>query len=344
MNYTFPLSKQDVLLNAGFSILWQSLDLEKDSKLVKDNQKSLNLQLAKLTKENRSVATEFQKIAVSFITVQGVSTTPPSHIELGVPATRAPTETTDTSDKQPKSTRKQIQAIASRLSSFSTKNKNDEMSRRNTFSQPGLSQSMSPNPRANSTVSLSSTRSAPVMPTPLSQSPAVNRTADAASLLAINLDYFPFSEDPIVTQYNSGTTMLPPRKSPQLSQAQPNWEHSINNLDPNTPDMFNTVSPSTFNQSISASGPYSDWTNDIWQMSSFDLAPRGHVPQSLLSFSEESLTSAEELIFSAPSSHKGSTSTTDGLEISSGAAKTGETYEGIAMPVNDDYDFHEIDV
>lgn len=69
MNYTFPVNKQEILLNAGFSILWQSMDLEDDSKIIKDNQKSLTLLLAKIAKENNLVGSDFQKIASVFVAV-----------------------------------------------------------------------------------------------------------------------------------------------------------------------------------------------------------------------------------------------------------------------------------
>ena len=56
MNYTFPLNKTALLLNSGLAILWQSLDLEDASKLVKDNQKSLTMVVGMLHSENVAVA------------------------------------------------------------------------------------------------------------------------------------------------------------------------------------------------------------------------------------------------------------------------------------------------
>jgi hypothetical protein len=65
-----------------------------------------------------------------------------------------------------------------------------------------------------------------------------------------------------------------------------------------------------------------------------DLPTKAPVPQSLLSFSEESLTSNDDFLFSTAGSHSGSIGPGDSLELP-------ETYRGITIPIDDGFDFHE---
>jgi len=343
MNYTFPVNKQDVLMNAGFSILWQCVDLEDDSKLVKDNQKSLVLTLAKVAKENVPAATEFQKLAAAFVVVGNPRVAEPKHIPIDTQAAKllssmpAPAN----SNKQ-KSTKEHLQAIASRFSSFSTREShNDEPQKRRTISsQSGPSQSHpSPYHRTNSATSLMSTQSAPLMnvstPSPRTTVPGHRAIAPAAS--AVNLDYFPLEGPYQLPTQNSSSTMLPPKKT-SAPTSNDGWEHLGHDFD-STPAALYTVAPGTLNKTTSNPETL-DWNVDMWGLGGFHTG-RAHVPQSLLSFSEESLTSADDFLFSAPSSHNGSTSTHDGIDVSSGE----EAFKGIIMPshIEDELGFSPVD-
>lgn len=339
MNYTFPVGKQDVLMNAGFSILWQCVDLEDDSKLVRDNQKSLTLLLAKVAKENTSAATEFQKVAASFVIVGNPRALQPKHIPIDTPAARLMSSMpAPASNSKQSSTKKQLQAIASRFSSFSTKDTHsNEFLKRRTMAPQSAATPSYPSPfhRTNSTISLSSTQSAPAMnvstPSPGSTVPTHRAIAPAAS--AVNLDYFPLEASYQPSTQNSSSTMLPPRKA-SAPTGNDGWEqvgHDFNG----TPAALYTVAPDALNKTISNPETL-DWTGDMWDLGFHN--EKAHVPQSLLSFSEESLTSGDDFVFSAPGSHNGSTSTHDGLDVITGE----EAFKGMVMPVSnieDELDF-----
>lgn len=340
MNYTFPINKQNLLINAGFSILWQCLDLEDDSKLTKDNQKSLAMLVSKLSKENTAACSEFQKIAATFVTVGSPRNTP-KHIAIDTPAAKLLNTVPSPLSSKQKNARKQLQAIASRFSSFTNKdNKVDDLQSRNSGSPPSDAHTFKipTYPRANSTISLVSTQSAPSvrLSTPSPRTSHIGRSQHAAAS-AVNLDYFSVNGDlqDMATQ-NSSATMLPPKK--RSSAPSNNWEHLAPDFD-NIGLLQRTVEPNSLNKCISNPETL-DWTGDmeIWNLNGFD-SEKGHVPQSLLSFSDESLASGDDFVFStAGSSHHSSMSTHDDMDVPFNE----EAFKGITMPVStieDELDF-----
>ncbi|KIX05432.1 uncharacterized protein Z518_06304 [Rhinocladiella mackenziei CBS 650.93] len=329
MNYAFPLNKTHLLLSSGFSILWQSLDLEDDSKLVKDNQKSLTLLANMLQNDNSIAALEFQKIATCFIALEGRIASTPKSVDTGNSPQGSGSAMPAPSEVKSKSARKQLQAIASRWSSFSNKGKPENTTRRATVSQTGNA-SFSPAHRAASTVSLTSTRSAPVKAVKSSSLNRVN-TARTIDNPAINLDYLPLDGDSQTR--TSSSTMLPPKKQQTPTLTEPSWERLLNNFDSNNPGIYQDM---TANGHTLYQAPSKEWTPEVWHLSAIDLAVKAPVPQSLLSFSEESLTSGDDFLFSAAGSNNGSTATGDNLDLA-------ETYRGITIPVDDEFEFHEVE-
>jgi len=329
MNYTFPLNKTDLLLNSGLAILWQSLDLEEDSKVVKDNQKSLSGLIGMIQKESPRVAAEFQKMAGSYVTLEARSALSPKSSDMAT-IQRAVPAMTVVSDSKSKSARKQLQAIASKWSSFGNKVAAEDIARRATVPQTTPVLPMQPH-RAGSTTSLSSTRSAPVMPM-TTASPNQLTTCRTIDTPTINLDYMPLGDDFGDSQTRtSSSTMLPPKKHATPTVADSNWDNLLNNFDNNAalyPDM--TV-PNGLYQI-----PSNEWTQDLWNLSGMEFASKAPVPQSLLSFSEESLTSGDDFFLSAPPSNNGSAATGEGFDMA-------EAYRGITIPVDDEFDVHAIE-
>lgn len=340
MNYTFPVNKQDILLNAGFSILWQCMDLEDDSKIVKDNQKSLTMLSSKISKENTSANSEFHKVASSFVSIGNSPSLQPKNIGIDTSAARLLSPMPAPQGRKQKTAKKQLQAIAARFSSFSTKDKLDEQHKRRVLeSEAGATPKATPYPRTNSSISLVSTQSAPVLhsSTPSPRTTTVTKpNATAASV--VNLDYFPFDCGfQAQPSQSSSTTMLPPKKRSSPSSNSASWEHLIPDPDLLTGNLYGPVEPNEPNKCVSNPETL-DWTGDMWPLGGFNMSPRAHVPQSLLSFSEESLTSVDDFVFSTAGSHHGSMSTQDSAEL-----PTDKTFKGITMPVSsieDDLDFN----
>jgi len=344
MNYTFPFNKKALLLTSAFSILWQSIDLDEDSKLVKDNQKSLQLSLAMIGRESQSSHAEFQRIASAFVPLQSRRTSSPKHIDIDTPAAKlvnsmpAPSPPIPKSGKSPK---KQLQAIASRFSSLKGSPRPEEP-RRATLPQTGMSHSMSPQHRAGSTVSLSSTRSAPVMATPSPGQVAHHATLNANH--AINLDYFPLGDELSgdTQTSTSSSTMLPPKKPSQMSPtiANASWDNLLlTNYDASNAQLFgNSGMGPTAHTPMSMAG--NDCLNDgNWNLPTMDFSSKAPVPQSLLSFSGESINSSDDFLFSA-SSNNGSTSTGESLDV---PPMEQGPYKGITIPIDDEFDFEALE-
>jgi hypothetical protein len=335
MNYTFPLNKTDLLLTAGFSIIWQSLELADDSKLVKDNSKSLTLLFGMLNNENPVAVAELQKIAMSFMPIEGRPISSPNVVTQVIPDT----STTTALEIKSKSTRKQLQAIASKWSSFGSNKSKTETARSATAPQttpPAYSHAQ----RAGSTASLNSTRSAPVV-TMNTASPDQSTSSLAVDPLTINLDYMPLGNVYEDNQTRtSSSTMLPPKKHQNTNPLDASWDQLLNNYDSTNPAFYPDVS---LNANALHPTTSNEWVPDNWNLNGMDFNSKTNVPQSLLSFSEESLTSGEDFVFSAPSSGISAPPSNNGSTVTGDQSEMVESYRGITIPVSNEFDYHEID-
>jgi len=151
----------------------------------------------------------------------------------------------------------------------------------------------------------------------------------------INLDYMPLGDEFGDSQTRtSSSTMLPPRKHQTPTLVDASWDQLLNNFDSNQPG---TIYP---DMNIGGHALYqptsNEWVPDAWHLSPMDFNSKVNVPQSLLSFSEESLTSGDDFLFSAPPSNNGSTAPGENIDIA-------DRYRGITIPVDDEFDFHEVE-
>ena len=220
MNYAFPLSKVDLLLSAGFTLLWQALELAPGSKLVKDNQKSLALVTQMLRQESENVGVEFTKIIKSLNLPDPTAPAPVKEIEASK-SMKAPEKS---------STRKHLQAIASRFStsSFGTRPKPDQGHRRETVSSAVPPINLGQYGRNFSQLSISSARSEPAYP---GLSPTTSSDS-APSQGQVNLDYYPLG--------NESVPNLPilPHKD-QVDSA--TWEQLLASIDSGDANIYSGI-------------------------------------------------------------------------------------------------------
>jgi len=151
---------------------------------------------------------------------------------------------------------------------------------------------------------------------------------------AINLDYMPLGDEFGDSHTRtSSSTMLPPRKQQTPSLVDASWDQLLNNFDGTQNALYSDMN-------IGGQALYqptsNDWVPDAWHLSPMDFNSKVNVPQSLLSFSEESLTSGDDFLFSAPPSNNGSTAPGENFDIA-------DRYRGITIPVDDEFDFHEVE-
>ncbi|KAI6840497.1 hypothetical protein KC340_g2904 [Hortaea werneckii] len=131
MCFSFCLNKDEVLVLAGFGLLFQGLGLESSSKILKDNHRMTSAIVEVLNKTKAPCAPEFSKVARSFLPTQP-ETAPQQKTSPALAPRQSPPKPTSNppvsrhnsepnvpaqvGSNSPNSTKKQLKAIASRFS------------------------------------------------------------------------------------------------------------------------------------------------------------------------------------------------------------------------------------
>ena len=279
MSFSFCLNKNELLLLAGFGLLFQGLNLDRKGKLIQDSQRLLCSVIEILERNGAPGAADFKKVACAMISVDRFSKDARALSDGNMPAPKS----------NSKSSRK-LQAIASRFSNGHAPIIKREASNGRRSTAPTLpTASFSIYDRSYSQNSVSSVVSDP-MPRngysnrrTTSQSPQQN-----AVLKPPNLDYLSFNEAPSPSPSQSSPTLGRQNRdrefanSPISAPAQ-QTQAPMDSLFPTTdlfPSYLTTPPPGTI-----------DWCPDVWNMPS-DMG--AHAP-SAPGISEEELTSGEEL-------------------------------------------------
>lgn len=195
------------------------------------------------------------------------------------------------------STQKHIRSIISRFSSSSKPSRSDGSDRRATLPAVGFGQRLN-----KSQASLSSINSEPAMarsePT---LSPQMNRSTLSLSPTKYsdsnnhanststprqvpNLDYLPLGTSTITSAYPYIATT--PSKLAEVRNTS-DWERLLSSLDNGQTNIYDTIYGG--GTQIALSQSTNDWSPDVWAIDSTQPPP-----QSVLSFSDESLTSGED--------------------------------------------------
>ena len=308
MSFSFCLNKNELLFLAGFGLLYQGLDLDQHGKLIRDSQRLVCSSIEILERNKAPGAAEFKKMACSMIAIDRFSKAPSPPEATSTPR-RKSDGTTTAPLPTPKSTRKQLQAIASRFSfgvNRSSKHEDAPARRATVPTDPHHNNGM-PHPRNNSQLSISSARTEPI--------PYLNPTKPSRLLAPINppnLDYLQFNTDPLTYE----ATKAP---KPTTTATMPSdWDRLFSSLNP--PNSSSPYSPNTFLSSPTLLNSYledspSFSTTDWSMMPQLEHMPTAPAGQSVPSLSEESLTSGEEF----------------------GGGSVGGDYMGIMMPNDNEF-------
>ncbi|KAK3052311.1 DNA-binding transcription factor cat8 [Extremus antarcticus] len=217
LSFAFCLNRDELLVTAGFGLLFQGLTLDDNSKILKDNHKMIHAVFGILEKSNAPCASEFKRVACIFIPPPS---SPKPRVEATPKPTKAPALSRHNSDgampatdktNSPLSTRKQLKAIASRLAASSS-------SKKPTFDVPDHRRATVHN------ISLHP-QGVPSQSQPSLQ-PAINRYEPSSlsrsepARSPINM----FSRPPSTAQRPSGCT-------PQQQHIKPKPRHTLTNLD-----------------------------------------------------------------------------------------------------------------
>lgn len=318
MSFSFCLNKNELLVLAGFGLLFQGLDLNRKGKLIQDSQKLMCSIIDILERNGAPGAADFTNLASAMISLDRGSKPAPlpktdavsrRKSDIGMAAPKTAT----------KSARKQLQAFASRFSSSSRTVKqvtkeDSKNARRSKGSGPVATNSIIYD-RNDSQNSISSVVSEPTGQ--LRYPNAVNNITSPCQIAPLeqpNLELLPFNQD--LMSYSNLTPMA---SGTQFKEFDPEviatYLGQHQQQGPTYDNLFHSPSEvvSTYISPSPSSATY-DWSPDVWTMPS-DLNTQPASAQSVLSFSEEEVTSGEEL----------------------SSCDAGGDYRGILMPHVDGY-------
>lgn len=330
MSFSFCLNKNEMLTLCGLSILYQGLDLKQEGKLMQESQRLITSVVQILTKNQAPGASDFNRLASSIIRLESPSPMPSSRSTSHMAAPQSSKSTPSPSVAR-QQLRPQIYRQHSATMSENDLLSQQEKLRRATMPHIALPRQEYHHGRS----SMDSTRSESPMsrreynPAASTIPTVVKRrsTNDKPP----NLDYLSLSNTPVASQPQSPA--LSRQAKPQLSNQTQNhnsnlltsmfpnthttysqsskstgvspseWEVLLGSLDGGQTNLYDAIyggpalslSDNTTASSYGAWSPDSQWDIASLGMGDFTSAPSQGGPRSVLSFSEESLSSGEEM-------------------------------------------------
>lgn len=301
--FSICLNKGDLLVLSGFGLLFQNLELDQGGALIRENQRLINT-IGGLLDQTPSLA------SVEFRRISNALAIPDSSRERRTPALSRHNSDGNIANMQEgmSSAQKHIRAIMNRFSSPSKQSKED---RRATL--PTLAFNHSFSQSQNSVNSVRSephtARSEPTLSPNMdhkrsSLSPpkfSRHRPQSLTPRPLTNLDYLPLGGS---DSANHMTFSYVNNASGKQEATTTDWERLLGSLDNGQTNIYDGIyggPPVDALLDVSPLPPAADpnmvWSPDMWTIGPEDLGSQrrsGEAPRSVLSFSDESLTSGEE--------------------------------------------------
>ena len=328
MTFSFCLNKGDVLLLCGMTLLYQAIDLKKDSKLMQDDERLVNSVLKTLERVKAPGSLVFRRAASIFISLDE----PPKIASPALSSGDSSVASAASNSMPPPSPRESTLATYRKKKSAQNPGRRPEVAasetdllqqqeklRRMTMSTVGMRRpELQRSQSGHSTESLAHEDTARYRNHRLSMSQAPRggqSRSSSTNYSRPNLDYLAFSQT--ASQSTSSFAqgyMQPPQNvtSPHRRTDLANiklsgvtnaeWEAMLGSMDGGLNNVYDAIygggagfgnEPAT---SVTTNG--SDWSPDSWDLSSFNIGELGSnsgAAQSVLSMSDESLSSGEEV-------------------------------------------------
>jgi hypothetical protein len=312
MSFSFCLNKNEMLTLCGLSLLYQRLDLKQEGKLMQDGQRLVTIVIRYLEKADAPRASDFRRLASSMMDLRFLS--PPvqsSGSSMAAPKTAKSIPSPTVSKPQ---IRSQVMRHTSASISETDLLSQQEKLRRATLPNFNMQRPDHYSPRARSSIdsirsdSSLSKRDYRVPQFPTNLKPRPNPVVKSEK--PPNLDYLSLSNTPASSHPPSPHTTR--QHAPiynqykQTTASQNEWEALLGSMDSGQTNLYDAIyggpALSLTESSISQSN-YGDWSPEsvAWDMSSMGMGDMGEfhgagsgVARSVLSFSEESLSSGEE--------------------------------------------------
>ncbi|KAH7011809.1 fungal-specific transcription factor domain-containing protein [Ilyonectria destructans] len=317
MTFSFCLNKTDLLVVCGMTLLYQSIDLKHDSKLMLDDERLVNSVIKILGKSKASSALDFKRVAGTLVAVEEPIGSPimasSREASMPVPSNRGSPPAGVAPKK--KTAPYPFGQLPGAASSESDLIQQQEKLRRMTMpsgvgQRPDFYRSRSrqsfDNLQAEAPMAHRDHR--------MSMSQISNAANHKSSPLSRpNLDFMSFgtpsgSQPPSPQQNRLHPQQAqPPHGHPAMAQSpmaagkmtnvsSTEWETLLGSLDGGLNNVYDAIygGQALVNEASIAVSNCSDWPPDTWDLSGFSI-DNPEPPQSVLSMSDESLSSGEEV-------------------------------------------------
>jgi hypothetical protein len=314
MSFSFCLNKNEMLTLCGLSLLYQGLDLKQEGKLMQDGQRLVGNVIQFLEKANAPGATDFKRLAASMtnLDTQTKTSTVRSPNSMAAPKSSKSTPS-------PLVSRQQLRPQLYRHSSASM-SENDLLSQQEKLRRatiPNIAmhrQDYIPHSRPTTDATRSvSPMSKREYQASTSQLPTILKSRPVKSDKPPNLDYLSLSNTPVPSLPTSPvqSRVQQPSHNPTPIYQNPGylkttgvssseWEALLGSLDGGQTNLYDAIyGGPALSLTDNTSSSYGDWSPDSqWDMTSLsmnDFTSHSGAARSVLSFSEESLSSGEDL-------------------------------------------------
>lgn len=318
MSFSFCLNKNEMLTLCGLSLLYQGLDLKQEGKLMQDGQRLVVSVIRLLEKAKAPGAADFKKLAASMINLDPQTRASPARSIKSPNSMAAPASVKST--PSPPLARQQIRPQIYRHGS-ATMSETDLLSQQEKIRRATVPNIMQRRDYAHGRTSTESTRSeSPISKRDFRQSiqplPTMLKPRTVKHEKPPNLDYLSLSNTPVPSQpqspAQSRSQQSMPNNHASMYQSNPysttkasgvsasEWEVLLGSLDGGQTNLYDAIyGGPALSLTDNSSSNYGDWSPDSqWDMTSFNMNDFGTGPggaRSVLSFSEESLSSGEDL-------------------------------------------------
>lgn len=329
MSFSFCLNKSDVLVLCGTSLLYQSLDLKHESKLMKDVERLVNAVIKTLLKMKAPGTYDLKRVASLLITVDVPSQ--PTSMRTS-PDTTMAAPPSRTSPLLNLSRKKSQSPYSAGRNAAATMSETDLLSQQEKLRRMTLPNGQTGRPelhRAQSRASLDmgAEQSAPRRDHRFSISQiqqSMMRMSPLHKSKQRNLDYLSLNEAPTEPRASPPTqdhNLPQPMTNGQQPQTQvypppqmmnkggsgggvsiSEWEALLGAMDGGQINVYDAIyggpALSITETPTTTATTLGEWSPDSWDLSNFnigDLSANPAAPQSVLSISDDSLSSADDL-------------------------------------------------
>jgi hypothetical protein len=320
MSFSFCVNKNEMLTLCGLSLLYQGLDLKQEGKLMQDGQRLVAVVIKYLEKANAPGAADFKKLAGSMINLDPQSKIGPVRSPNGMAAPKS-TKSTPSPSVAKQQLRPQIYRNGSATMSETDLLSQQEKLRRATL--PNVAMNRQDHYSSHGRTSLDLTRSESPMSKrdyrgSIPQLPSMLKPRVLKNDKPPNLDYLSLNNTPVPSQpqspiqnraqqpsQTSQNPMFPSTYSNSNSTSKTStttpseWEVLLGSLDGGQTNLYDAIyGGPALSLADTTSSNYGDWSPDSWDMTSLTMNDFSGAPgaaRSVLSFSEESLSSGEDL-------------------------------------------------